>query len=401
MSLFRWGRRGEERGAVVFTNPPIPSNREEMYGGPDLTRAEASLQKIAMWSSVDLIASLASELPVDVFRGRGRDRRQIDVPKHLTDPAGDGYGLEDWIYQYLMAALLRGNTVGTILNVDRSGRFPTQVMLYHPDEVNGWRDSNGHKQWRINGREVDAAKIWHRRVHPVSGQLLGLSPVAFHATTIGLGLTAQRFAMQFFLDGAHPTALLTNDEIEMKQSIARTAKLRFLAAVRGNREPVVFGKGWKYQAIQIKPEESQFLETNKYTSAECARIYGPGMAEILGYETGNSLTYQTLEGRLQHLLVLSVNRWFRRVERALSGMLPDGEYARINRGGMLQATTLERYKVHEIALRNDIKVVNEVRDDEELQPVEWGDKPRPAKTVAGQPPGDGHVHDNDGAGGST
>ena len=53
------------------------------------------------------------------------------------------------------------------------------------------------------------------------------------------------------------SAILTNENAaEVSQSNATTLKQRFLAATRGNREPVVLGKGWKYQAIQVSPEES-------------------------------------------------------------------------------------------------------------------------------------------------
>jgi HK97 family phage portal protein len=248
------------------------------------------------------------------------------------------------------------------------------VVLYHPDEVHGWRDRQGRPQWRVNGRQVEPADMWHRRVYPAPGRLLGSSPVEYHARVIGLGMSAERFGAQWFSDGAHPSAMLTNEEEQLNQAKARTAKQRFLAAVRG-REPVVLGKGWKYAPIQVNPNESQFLETQKYTEAQVARIYGPGVGEVLGYETGNSLTYATLEGRAQHLLVFAVNRWLRRAERVLSSMLPRPQYARLNRDALLQTTALERWRVHEIALRSKAKVVNEVRDDEDLPPVEWGGTP--------------------------
>jgi hypothetical protein len=58
-------------------------------------------------------------------------------------------------------------------------------------------------------------------------------------------------------------------------------------------------------------------------------------------------------------------------------MLPRPQYFRIDRDGLLQSTTLDRYKAHELALKNRWKVVNEVRDDEDLTPVEWGSEPNP------------------------
>ncbi len=347
------------------------------YADVDLSRAENSLQSVAVRASVDLISSLGSELPVDVVSGKGKQRREWDMPVHLEDPSGDGYGREDWVYQLLISFLLRGNAFGNVLERDRAGR-PTQVDWWHPDTVRAQLDG-GKVLWFVNGTQVPEGQMWHLRVNPIPGQVMGLSPIAAHAATIGLSLTSTQFGLQWFREGAHPSSLLTN-EADLKDGQARTAKERFMAAMRGNREPLVLGKGWKWQAIQLNPEESQFLETQGFSAAECARIFGPGMAEILGYESGGSLTYATVDGRMQHLLTLSVNKWLRRVERVMTAMLAAPRKALMDRDAMLQTTTLERYKAHESALRNRWKTVNDVRGDEDMPSVAWGDKPNPTYT---------------------
>lgn len=372
----------ELRATGFAAVPPLvyPSAR---FTDVNLASAEASLQSIAVRSAVDLIASLGSELPIDVYSGVGRDRQARRMPTYLQDPAGDGYGLEDWCYQGLESLLLRGNLYGDILDRARAG-YPTQVVLQHPDEVHGWIDPvDGVEHWLIAGREVDRARLLHRRVNPVPGRVLGLSPVAYHAAQIGLSLTSTQFGLQWFRDGGHPSAMLTNSEMDLTgtDAIAK-AKEQFMAAVYGSREPLVMGKGWTYAGIQIAPEESQFLETQGFSAAECARIFGPGIAEVLGYESGGSLTYGNVVDRDLHLLKYSLNKWLRRMERLLTSMLPQPQYVRIDRDALLQTATLDRYRAYESALRNRWRTVNEVREDEDMQPVEWGDEPNPATAPA-------------------
>lgn len=378
MSMFF--HRREKR--APFAEPPIPRPNalSSTFANIDLSRTESSLQKVAVWAAVDLVASIVSTLPYDALEGEGASLRKVPTPEILRDPAGDGYGLADWVYQYMMSLLLRGNTNGNVADRDRMGN-PTQIVLYHPDEVQGWRDlKSGLPQWRAGAEKVEAENMWHQRAYTIPGRLMGLSPVAHHALTIGQGLAAAKFGQQFFQDGGTPSALLTNESgLDAKQ--ASTAKARFLAALRGSREPLVLGQGWKYQAISVAPEESQFLETQKYTSAECARIYGPGMPEILGYETGGSMTYANVEQRSLDLLTYALDRWLVRTERMFTAMLPPGQYVKINRSALARTDLLTRYRAHAIALRNQFMVPNEARDIEDRPPLPGGDVPLPLATA--------------------
>lgn len=346
------------------------------------TSAESNLRSVAVGAAADLIASLGSELPVHVYSQSDERRVRRPTPGYLLDPARDGYGLPDWSYKVLTSWLLRGNMFGDILNTGPGG-VPTQVELHHPDQVSGWMQ-DGQPQWQVAGKPVeDPKRFLHRRVNPMPGQVLGLSPIGLKAAQIGLSLTSTQFGLQWFRDGGHPGGMLVNEERNLTGDQAKTAKERFLAALRGVREPVVMDRGWKYQQIQIAPEESQFLETQKFTAAECARIYGPGLAEILGYETGGSMTYANVESRSVHLLTYTLDRWLVDVERMFSRMLPQPQFVRYNRAALLRTTTLERYRAHALALSHRWKVVNEVRGDEDMPRVPWGDEPN--EPSAGKP----------------
>lgn len=371
-------RSGEARprraGEMTLDQALNMMKTSRSYADVDLSKAESSLQAVAVWSACDLIASLVSELPVGVFRGEGEDARKLSTPWWLEDPDGSGHGLQDWRYQATMSWLLRGNLFGDELQRATTG-FLQQVRLFHPDEVSGWLDE-GEVKWAVNGRQVaDASRFLHRRVNPMPGVVLGMSPIRLHATTIGLQLTGAKFGLQWFQDGGHPSAILKNTEVALDDGQVRTAKDRFLAALRGTREPVVFGKGWEYEKIQVAPEESQFLETQGYSAAECARIFGPGIAEILGYETGGSMTYANIQDRELTLLKYALGKWIRRMERLLSEFLPRPQYVKFNRDALLETNTLQRYQAHASALASNWETINEVRRLEERPPVPWGNAP--------------------------
>lgn len=391
MSLF-FG--GPERRIFDASRWAIPPNSQAGAAAPvNLTRADASLQKVAMWASTALLAGTVSMLPVDAYEGRGASKHEIDLPDWMHDPAGDGHGLGDWEYQLMISYLLRGNGFGIIADRDRRSQ-PTQIILQHPDEVGVRRDPDtGKPKWRVSGTELKDGEMWHVRGYPMPGQLLGLSPVGHHMLTIGLGLSVLRFGNQFFDDGAHPTGLLkTSGQLDEKK--AKTAKSRFMAAVAGRREPLVLGGDWDFKPIQIAPEESQFLETHKLTSAESCRIYGPGIAEILGYETGTAMTYQNVESRNLQLLIYALDPWLSRIERAFTRMMPRGQYVRINRKALLRTDTLTRFRAYQLAIRNKIQAPSEAREIEDLPPLtaaqiaEFNSLPTPAPSSGSTtPPG--------------
>lgn len=374
MSLWRRPARSAQ---WMGSSAPWVSVGRTGYADIDASVLDTSLQSVAVRAAADLIASLASELPVDVYRGKDTAKEQLPLPGWLQDPGGDGYGLPDWCYRVLMSWLLRGNLYGDVLDRGRGGHLK-QVEIFHPDCVSGWLDADGEVSWSVSGRAVDdPRRFLHRRVNPIPGRIQGLSPISYHASTVGVSLAATVFGQQWFRDGAHPSGILRNTEVPLDgEGNAKTAKERFMAALRGVREPVVLGRGWEYQQIQVAPEESQFLETMGYSEAQCARIFGPGLAEVLGYGVkGATLTYANLADRDLHLLKYALGRWLRRLERLLTEFLPQPQYALLNRDALLATTTLQRYQAHASALAAGWKVPNEVRDLEDLPPEPWGDEP--------------------------
>lgn len=365
----------------------IPPNSQAGTAGGGAGRMEWSLQKVAVWGCVNLTATIAECMPMEMWSSDGRDKKPMAMPSWLADLGGDGHGLPDWLYQAVLSWMLRGNLYGVVPEGMRDTRMgtPTMVQLQHPDTVTALQPFNGDPAvWHVAGQRVDATDMWHRRTYPVPGRLFGASPIEYASTTISLAVATTRFGLQWFHEGAHPSGLLTTDE-EIEQDDAKIAKERFVAALRGSREPAVLGNGWKYAPIQISPNESQFLETNGFTSAECCRIFGPGYAQIYGYETGESLTYANIEQRSLDLLTYSVDPWLVRLERMLTKLLPAGRNVKFNRKGLLRSDLLTRYRAHEIALRNRMGTVNEARIEEDLPPLPGGDLP-PADAVPAPAP---------------
>ncbi|MFG3418737.1 phage portal protein [Micromonospora sp. NPDC048063] len=346
---------------------------------------ETAARKIAVGASIRLISNVGRSLPMHAYRGEGGATERLPAPPLLRDPDATSYGLGDWIAQFLWSVAARGNGMAHV--VERSGNaLPRTILAVHPDTVYpDVRRSTGELWWiPARGKEIPAADMLHARMFPVPGAVLGLSPIAQHAATIGLGISAERFGADYFDSGGHPTALLKS-AAPLNAAQARVVKDRFVIA-SGSREPVLLPDGISYEQIQIKPGESQFLDAQGYSSAECARIFGPGMPEMLGYETGGSMDYSNVVDRDLQLLKYTLDPYLVMVEQLLTRCLPRPQYVKFNRGALLRMNLLDRYRAYEIAARIGLEVPNEQRGYEDKPPVPWGDKPYPVGKSASTEP---------------
>lgn len=337
----------------------------QRYSEVDLSAPEASLQDTAYHAGVNLVASLASELPINIWRGEG-NRTKVPIPGYLEDPAGDGYGREDWIYKLMVSYLTSGNMNADVL--ERRDGYITQADIFHPSLSVPLVGDDGRIEWYVQGQPVP--NMWHRRVYPYPGFIKGLSPIQLHLTQIGLSITTTRFGKQWFDEGAVPATVLHNEERSLTGPQAQSVKDRFVAAMRGSREPLILDRGWKFDQVQVNPDESQFLQTQQFSRAECARIIGPGVAELLGYETGGNLTYSNRLDRIADFSTLTMDFWLRRTERVLRQMLPANLTPEIDRDALLDTLKKDRYATYAQALGGvPWMKPSDVRPEEGLPPA--------------------------------
>jgi phage portal protein BeeE len=68
-------------------------------------------------------------------------------------------------------------------------------------------------------------------------------------------------------------------------------------------------------------------------------------------------------------LTFTLRPWLLRIERAVSGLLPSTQAAKVNAGGFVRATLRDRYEAHRIAIEAGFLTRNEVRELEDRPPL--------------------------------
>jgi HK97 family phage portal protein len=356
-------------------------NERRMTGGRGLSSTVdegTAMRHSAVWACVRLIAGVGSTLPIDAYRMSGDRSSPVALAPVLADPSVD-VSPSVWRYQMWSSLLLAGNAYGLITEFTPTG-FPRRIEILNPASVT-WHDDEGVWVSKIDGQPVDRwpnGRLWHTAIFVPGGQPFGLSPITYAARSINSGLEAEKFGGEFFTGGGHPSSIIYSDQA-LSPDQAQGAKDAFVRATKG-REPAVFGAGLKHEQIQISPTDSQFLDSQRFTVEQIARIYGV-FPEMIGSATsGSSVTYANREQRAADWITYGLVPYLVPVEEALSSLVPRPQRVKANVSAVLRSDLNTRYASYKLAAEigglagTPLLTVNEMREFEDLPPLEGGDE---------------------------
>lgn len=338
-----------------------------------------ALQHHMVWACVSLISDTLAQLPVGAFQGSGPARLPLEDPDVLVSPTGATVEWPEWMGMAAVSYLLRGNTFGHVLERDRNG-YPHQVQLLHPDEVRVFFDREaGGARYRIPGveesqRRYPVGDIWHVKGMTVPGvyrSVLGLSPIEYAAAMIGTALNAEAFGSEWFSGGGVPTGLLSTDQ-DIDEGEAKDYHDRWMATHgAGKRDIAVLGKGLNFEALSIKANESQFLETIQASDIQICGFYRvpPHMVGIVEKSTswGTGIEEQAL-GYITYTLGAPIVRF----EKALSSLLPKPQYVKYNLAALMRGRQTERFRAYLMGRQGGWLNIDEIRALEEMAPAADG-----------------------------
>lgn len=332
----------------------------------------AALTLAAMYSATDLLSVSVATLPMKGYRRLGEQRRAMpSLPPLFARMVADGC-LVTWLRRCMTSLLLRGNAYGLVLERDRLG-YPTWIEWLSPDHVHvsdqatSGRGSYLDPIWSYLGAPVDAEDLVHIPWYVVPERVQGLSPIGAFASTIGVGLNAQAYGSDWFVNGGFPPGTFANSEQQVTTDQAAEISNRLTAAMRARR-PLVHGKDWTYTPITVPPEEAQFVETMKLTATQIASIYHVP-AEWIGGQTGQGLHYSTAEQDMIQYVTMGVRPYVELLESVFFALMPERQYVRFNVDSLVRADLKTRHEVYQIDAAIGLRTVNEMRAQEDWEPL--------------------------------
>lgn len=371
MSLFFGGEKRAVSGEAWIRGEYLDGGTRSSAGVT--VTPDKAMRVGAMWASVHLLSSIVANLPVDVFRGSGANKVPVSPAPLLVSSPSLIVSRRDWVYQAMNSLLLCGNAIGLVVARDPLQR-PKAVEWLDPSSVQiDQPQMTGPPSYSMGGQPLRFTDVVHLRAFVKPGSAVGRSPVEYHAETLGVSIAARKYGAEWYAGGGHPTALFQNTKQTVSPEQSATIKERISAVLRGKREPLVLGSDWDYKPLQVSASESEFIAAMGYSDAQIARIYGPGIAEVLGYtQSGSSLTYSNRVDRSLDLLTYAVAPWVNTFEDFWTANIAQPQTARMNPNALLRMDPKARHEVYKIDREIGLYNIDEIRGLEDQPPLPDG-----------------------------
>jgi HK97 family phage portal protein len=342
---------------------------------PHEVSVDTALRLGPVYAAGRLLAGTVAGLPLRQYRVAGETTTRMAQASLFSQPSVNGT-LHDWLFRLITSLAYTGNAFGLITARDYL-EYPTMIEWLDPRRVNVidrmlWgRGSFTDPIWYVDGMEVSREDFVHIPYFSLPGRVWGLSPIGAFAATVRTGNAAQEYQADWFENGGVPPGTFKNVNREVDANDAKAIKDTVVQAIR-SKKPLVFGRDWEYTPITVPAHEAKFIDTMRLNATQIAAIIGLP-PELIGGETGGSMTYSSPEQRQIEFLQIYLLPWLTLIESHLSAILPRGQVVKFNADAMTRADILTRAQAAQIFRQIGAKNTDEIRQDEDMAPLPHGE----------------------------
>ena len=375
MSIFQRGIQNYTVGRYPQFNNYV-SPLSQLYGQTSMTSAAG--ERIDEWTALGLssvlgatalLADSVASMPLRAFKvGPDGKRTMTPVPQVIADPDPES-NIFELIHTIMASLTLHGNAYVKI-DRNRRGEMIGLVPLHpYQMQVLPTGDQIGRRYLHL-GNEMDSEDMIHIRWYTPPQSLVGISPLNQTRNLVGLSLAMDRHLAQWYGEGATPSGVIyTNEKLNLEQ--ARVIQGTWEATHRRHRRPAVLSNGMKFEPITTSAADMEMIQTREQLIRDIARVFRIP-SHLIG-ASGDNQTYQNVEQASLNYLTHTIHPYLRRIEIALSKVLPVGTDVAFDTSTLLRVDALTRAEVNEKNVRMGARTPNEVRQIEGLEPFEGRD----------------------------
>ena len=317
----------------------------------------------AIYRGITLISDAIGALPLCAYRNK---RKVIPTPQILMRPVPNETRMET-ISAMAAALIVHGNYIAVLGEPGANG-LPDSIYPVSPDRVEVSK-LNGRITYKIDEKSYDQSEIMHIKNFTMPGDLVGKGILAVAKQALGKEIAINEYASRYFDGGVNPTAVIKSANPDLTQEEADALKNAWMAMYSSrNRSPVVMNSTTDFEVLSSNAAESQLVEAQTAGLTEAANILG--LPPYFLGSPNSSRTYSNVEQENLQLVKWSIQPIAERIEAAFSDLLVRGQIAAFEYESLLKTDTASRYDAYAVALSNGFLTVDEVRDYENLDPMD-------------------------------
>lgn len=373
-SWLGWGGVTTDRSGQQISTPSYLTSKP--------TSVDGALQVSTVFSCVRLLAGSVSSLPLMVYEQDEKGRRTLNRNSRLWsvlhDQPNAAMTSSDFWQTMVMQWALRGNAYAQIIR-DGDGDL-VSLWPMSADQMNVYVNDNGKVvyEYQKDGKTktLDASEVLH--IKDVGTGIVGFSKLEFMSSSIRESSETQRFATANAENSGKPSGILTVDHVLDRKKGQAQAIAASLGSFKegGASKIIVLEADMKFQQVSLTPEQSQLLETRRYSVEEICRWFGvpPVLIGASGATTWGSGIAEIVSGFHKFTL----NPLLKSIEQSLESRILDPESRskitiEFSLDALLRGDIQSRYSAYAVAVQNGFKTRNEVRQLENDEPLPGGD----------------------------
>lgn len=347
---------------------------------------EAALTVSGFWAGVTIKAQDFASCPCLLYeklqptgRRRAEDKPLFWLLRHQPNPYQTAFEYNEMASAHLD---LRGNFYAQIV---LDGRGAVQALIpRHPDRVTPELLPSGRKRFVWKPKNAAEQIFTSDEMHHVCGfstdGVKGLSVIEYGARSLGITLAGDRFAGQFFNQGATPSFYVKHPQVlgEPGQENLRKSIAAYTAGVQNAHGILVLEEGMDAGTLGIKPIEAQLLEARVFGIEEIARWLNMPLQKLAVNKAG-AVSYASVEHFDTQYAKHTIRPRAVRFEQAIwRDLLSDREqgtiYAEYLLEAFLRGDSAARAAFYSAGIKGRWFTPNEIREKESMNPLEGGDE---------------------------
>ena len=338
-----------------------------------------------VWACVRTIAEPLATMPWHTFernRQTGRRRRvdgQVQQLLHVrADEEIDAITFRETVMSHV---LTRGNGYAEIETPRRSGSDAKALHLIEPNRVNPDRTRDGALYYDVSQPREGNVAIPAERMFHVHGLgfngLTGFSPIQLARESVGTGLALEQYAGRFFSNDATPGTVISRPQQSGPLSDTARKNLReewveMFGGVANSHKPAILQEGMTANTLSVAPNDAQFIESRQFQARDVAARWFKVPLSLVGLSESGVKNMEEESIRFaRYVLPIWAKKLEVEADRKLVGQ--SNRFTKLDFNELLRGDTKTRGSFYRLLMDRGVFSVNEVRDREDMEPVEGGD----------------------------